>query len=79
MYMVYEMPTGYEIKRRTFEGKTDPSKNDNSLTSKYMPSYKYWLKITFPQSAQPHTNCFRTKREAEESYANAVKRAGKIV
>ena len=79
MRMRYEMPTGHEIKRRTFEGKTDPSKNDNGLTSKYMPSRKYWMKITYPHAPQGHTDCYRTKREAEEAYQLAVKRAGTLV
>lgn len=79
MGMRYEKPTGHEIKRRTFKGKTDDSKNDNSLTSKYLPSYKYWMKITYPHALQGHTDCYRTKREAEEAYEKAVKRAGTIV
>jgi hypothetical protein len=29
------------LHRRTFEGKTDESKNNSAITSKYMTSYKY--------------------------------------
>ena len=36
--------TKIEILKRTFEGKTDPSKNDNALTSKYYTSKKYLLR-----------------------------------
>lgn len=31
----------WEVKRRTFEGKINKSKNDNSLTSEYYYRYKY--------------------------------------
>ena len=39
--------TYIEVLRRTFEGKTDPSKNDDALTSKYYPSKKYLLRYKF--------------------------------
>ena len=64
----------FEVKRRTFEGKTDPSKNDEALTSKYMTSYRYiaLYRIRFEYehggvSEVDTSRCFRTKREAEES------------
>ena len=79
MEMKYEKPTGHVIKRRTFEGKTDPSKNDSGLTSKYMPSYKYWMKITYPHAPQGHTDCYRTKKDAEAAFELAVTRAGTLV
>lgn len=74
----YEMPTGHEIKKRTFEGKHDPSKNDNSLTSKYMPSYRYWMVITYPHNPAGVEHTCRTKKEAEDIYRVAVSRAGSL-
>jgi hypothetical protein len=47
-----------QVKRRTFEGK-----NDNALTSKYMPSYKYWYEFKTIDGIT-HSNCTRTKKEA---------------
>ena len=47
MKLYWSTPVKYEIKRRTFEGKTDPSKNDSALTSKYQPSYRYYMEIEF--------------------------------
>ncbi|HDY66771.1 MAG TPA: hypothetical protein ENH85_03150 [Candidatus Scalindua sp.] len=53
------------IKRRTFEGI-----NGSSLTSKYMPSYKYWIKIWY--DTHDSKNTFKTKRECIE-YVNRQK------
>lgn len=75
MKLYYDKPTEYTIKRRTFEGKTDPSKNADSLTSKYMPSYKYWLLIGY-DTCRKAVSTFRTKLDAEAFYANALKIAG---
>ena len=47
-----------QVKRRTFEGK-----NDNALTSSYMPSYKYWYEFSTIEGIK-HSNCTRTKQEA---------------
>ena len=76
MKMRYEMPTGYKIKRRTFEGKEDETKNDSSLTSKYMPSYKYWMIIYYPHNTNGIQNCYRTKTDAEAAYQTAISKAG---
>jgi hypothetical protein len=73
--MTWEKPISLTIKRRTFEGKTNPKANNNSLTSKYMPSYKYWSEITY-ENGQKITNCHRTKREAETAYADRIRKAG---
>ena len=59
----------YEVLRRTFEGKTDPSKNDNALTSKYMPSQKYIAMYTIEYDDKNHDEikrykCYTTKKEA---------------
>lgn len=60
---------GYEVKKRTFEGKTDPDKNEKSLTSKYMTSQKY---IAFYTVQWDHggigemNKLYTTKREAIE-------------
>lgn len=59
------------VHRRTFEAKQHPAGsaeraklNEDSITSEYMPSYKY-------VSKGPHHNIsFRTKREAETFDAN---------
>ena len=75
MKMYYDKPTECTIKRRTFEGKTDPSKNSDSLTSKYMPSYKYWLLIGY-DTGRKAVATFRTKAEAAAFYAKAQRMAG---
>ncbi len=67
----------FQIKRRTFEGKTNPAKNDNSLTSKYMPSYRYWLKIQY--ETYTSENCFCTKAECLGAVATAKNIVGKIL
>lgn len=66
---------GFEIKRRTFEGKTNPNKNDNSLTSKYMPSYKYWLRIEYEDYSSE--NCYPRKSECQQAVETAKQLAGK--
>jgi hypothetical protein len=59
----------YEILKRTFEGKTDPSKNDKALTSKYSSSKKY---MAFYSVQWEHggisemSNDYISKREAVE-------------
>ena len=74
MKFYYPDVLSYEIKRRTFEGKDNPDKNNNSLTSKYMPSYKYWMKIEHPNYVSK--NCYRTKQDALEALETAKYRAG---
>ncbi len=78
MKMRREKPTGHIIKRRTFEGEIDPSKNDNSLTSKYMPSYRYWLKITYPHNIEGITSIYRRKKDAEDAFELAIKLTGTL-
>lgn len=61
----------YEILKRTFEGKTDLSKNDNPLTSKYMTSQKYIALYTLEYDDNNHDEikvykCYTTKKEASE-------------
>jgi hypothetical protein len=65
----------YEIKKRTFEGKTNPEKNDHALTSEYQPSYKYIAFYTQQElddnkqlTGEPFDTyyCYRTKQEAIE-------------
>lgn len=64
--------------RRTFEaskfhkGSTERAKlNEDVLTSEYMTSHKYLLRVPFNPPAQPFFNeTFRTKREAELWIAN---------
>ena len=58
----------YEILKRTFEGKTDPTKNGDALTSKYMPSKKYiaFYTVLNDEGNQSQANeTFVTKTEAE--------------
>lgn len=76
MEMTYPKVMGYRIKRRTFEGKTDPTKNDDSLTSKYMPSYKYWIEVEF-EDGNKRTDTRPTKRECLEFVARLKLDAGK--
>jgi hypothetical protein len=61
----------YRIYKRTFEGKTDPAKNDHALTSKYMPSYKYIAFFTDEYNDNDHIEqeahqCYVTKQDAIE-------------
>ena len=58
----------FEIKRRTFEGKADSSKNDQALTSKYMPSQKYiaFYTVQSEDNTYSYNKCYTTKKEAEE-------------
>jgi len=66
---------GFEIKRRTFEGETNPDKNNNSLTSKYMSSYKYWLRIDYENYSSE--NCYSKKSECQQAVETAKQLAGK--
>jgi len=50
------------IVKRTFEGKTDPSKNNNPVTSKYMASYKYAVICT--QYGKERIDTFVSKKDA---------------
>lgn len=74
MRQFYEKVKSFEIKRRTFEGKTDPDKNINSLTSKYMPSYKYWVRIVFENYTSDR--CFPTKKQCVEYVEKRKRIAG---
>jgi len=78
MHLRHGTPTGREIKRRTFEGKTDLTANEHSLTSRYMPSLRYHMTITF-EDGTTRENCFRTKRDAEYYYERCVCLAGKLL
>jgi len=73
----YQNVKSSTIKRRTFEGKTDPTKNDSSLTSKYMTSYKYWLRIEY--DGYTAEDCHPTKAECIAAVELAKKRAGSLV
>ncbi|KKN00790.1 hypothetical protein LCGC14_1134150 [marine sediment metagenome] len=75
--MRYQEVTGFNIKRRTFEGKTDPTKNNSSLTSKYMTSYKYWLEIEY--DGYTAENCYPTKAECIAAVETAKARVGSLV
>ena len=74
MKLKRENVKGFEIKRRTFESKTDSTKNDNALTSKYMPSYKYWLRIDYDSYSAEY--CRPTKAECLADVETAKRRAG---
>jgi len=76
MKLYYGIPISCTIKQRTFEGKNNPSKNDDPLTSKYMPSYKYHLDIGY-EDGRHASGTHRTKKQAQEFYDRAVKMAGK--
>jgi hypothetical protein len=58
--------TDIQILRRTFEGKTDPSKNDDALTSKYSPSKRYLLRYRCTEYGDHCiSEAYETKRLAE--------------
>lgn len=58
--------TDAKIMRRTFEGKTDPSKNDDALTSKYYTSKKYLLMYKCTEYGDVYVNdAYETKNLAE--------------
>jgi len=59
----------YEVKKRTFEGIKNPTKNDDALTSKYMPSLKYiafYTVETDDNNQYKSQKSYKTKKEAEE-------------
>ena len=76
MKLYYSKPVGYEVKRRTFEGKTNPDKNGDSLTSKYYPSYKYWIQIEHDDGTVI-IRTKRTKKECVEYFQHCLSIAGK--
>jgi len=78
MKFTYPNIKSYEIKRRTFEGKTNPQKNLNSLTSKYMPSYKYWVKISFDNGTHSE-DCRPTKQSCIDYVEHRKRLAGKTL
>jgi len=59
----------FKVLKRTFEGRVDKTKNDNALTSEYMPSKKY---IAFYNVQWEHggiseiKECYTSKKEAIE-------------
>jgi len=60
--------TKIEVLRRTFEGKADPSKNDDALTSKYYSSKKYLLRYKCTEYGNMDTDmCYETKSLAENA------------
>jgi hypothetical protein len=60
--------TKAEVLRRTFEGKTDPSKNNDALTSKYYPSKRYLLRYQCTEYGDHVvTESHTTKKLAEEA------------
>ena len=75
MKLFYGTPTSCVIQRRTFEGISNPDKNRNALTSKYMPSYKYYIDIGY-EGGRHAVGTHRTKGQAQEFYDRAVKMAG---
>lgn len=74
----HRKPVSYELKPRTFEGKTDPSKNGDPLTSKYMTSYKYWMKVYY-EEGEPTTHTFPGKQNALAYYKELADKAGQIM
>ena len=77
MKLQYQNVKGFEIKRRTFEGKTEPEKNNSSLTSKYMPSYKYWMRIDYDNYSSE--NCYPRKSDCVAAIERAENQAGSLV
>ena len=68
----------FEIKRRTFEGRTDPEKNDCALTSKYMPSYKYWMRVELDDGIT-HEFCRPGKQDCLDDLEKCKQQAGKLL
>lgn len=57
--------TNITIHKRTFEGVTDDTKNDNPITSKYRPSRKYAVSYDIEgYEHNPNVRCVVTKRDA---------------
>ena len=54
-----------EVMKRTFEGKIDPAKNDDVLTSKYSPSQKFLLRYKCVGSDNVWNKVYETKNLAE--------------
>lgn len=53
------------IHKRTFEGVTDPSKNDNPVTSKYRTSRKYAVSFDIEgYEHNPSVHCVMSKKDA---------------
>ena len=60
--------TKAEVLRRTFEGRTDPEKNSDALTSKYYSSKKYLLRYTCTEYGGDYiSQSYETKALAEEA------------
>lgn len=53
-----------QIMIRRFEGRTDPEKNHDALTSKYYPSHRYAVVCTW--YGKRHVETCRTKRDAQD-------------
>ena len=53
-----------QIVRRTFEGKDDPTKNDDPVTSKYYTSQRY--AVVCMQYGNRRVYTCRTKQEAQD-------------
>jgi len=77
MKLIHPNVKGFEIKRRTFEGRTNPDKNNSSLTSKYMPSYKYWMRIEYDNYSSEY--CKPTKKQCLEIVEAAKRKAGTVM
>lgn len=54
--------TDIVVVRRTFEGKNDPTKNDDPVTSKYMPSHK--VAVVYMKNGEKFVQTFATKADA---------------
>jgi len=58
--------TDIAVLRRTFEGKTNPNKNHDALTSKYYPSKRYLLRYRCTEYGDAHVDeTYETKGLAE--------------
>ena len=75
--------TYIEVLRRTFQGKEDPRKNFDVLTSKYSPSKKYLLRYKFAGYKYFVNEVYETKKLAEFAKEQLLKyhidcRRGKV-
>jgi hypothetical protein len=69
----------FEVRRRTFEGRVDETKNNDALTSKYMPSYRYIALYRIKRdygdgnvSVRDESRCFTTKQRASDYVSELV-------
>jgi len=59
-----EQISGMILVKRTFEGSKDPTKNDDPVTSKYMPSHK--IAVVYTKNGKRAVETFATRADARK-------------